>query len=473
MMLFLIMISLIMLSSLVLADYDYNIQFKPIKNTIFPNQSALFEVEIENTGTLDDVYRIYYPDVLWDIKEENIRVEAGDIFSYTLEARPSNVGFGYKGIPINIRSKNLTYLDQVFLFVRVKSYDEPDKKEYVPTVMSRPEIPEKVNPKETLSVPVVLENRNPLNIERLTISLESENGLFREAGVLHLGPLETQSYRFEISLDPYTPPQEDAMILILKIGNETIRYKKYDYEISALAVPYNESASKEVKLFKIINTYTIENSGNLVQNRTVLKKISFWNNLFTKTKPEAEVIKQNNTRYLAWTLQLKPDQTVEIISITNYRPLISLLMILLLVGGLYYWMKPEIVLVKRTRVLKTYEGGSSVVKVSLDLKNTSKYPLKQVEVSDKVPRVAEYMKEEVIGTAMPSKVLRHEKRGTLLKWEFPIIEPYEERIISYKIQTKIGVIGKIKFSQAYVKYRNKANREVVVKSKILEEGKEE
>ena len=46
------------------------------------------------------------------------------------------------------------------------------------------------------------------------------------------------------------------------------------------------------------------------------------------------------------------------------------------------------------------------------------------------------------------------KRTTLVKWHFPHLDPYEERIITYTLESKLKLVGSIQFPRAIIKFKN-------------------
>jgi hypothetical protein len=76
----------------------------------------------------------------------------------------------------------------------------------------------------------------------------------------------------------------------------------------------------------------------------------------------------------------------------------------------------------------------------------------------------ELQKEFDIGTIQPIKMIADEKGATLLRWEIPEIEPYEERIISYKVKARLKVLGNFSLPPALAKFKSRS-AELKVRSK--------
>ena len=100
------------------------------------------------------------------------------------------------------------------------------------------------------------------------------------------------------------------------------------------------------------------------------------------------------------------------------------------------------------------------------VKNISNKKITNVTVVDYIPNIADISKEFVEGTLKPSKVLVHQKKGTILKWELSEIAPGEERLISYDLKSKLSIIGNFKLPRAKVVFK-KGKREIISYSNSL------
>ena len=49
-------------------------------------------------------------------------------------------------------------------------------------------------------------------------------------------------------------------------------------------------------------------------------------------------------------------------------------------------------------------------------------------------------------------------------WNLPTVEPYEERIITYKIKSKLSIVGGLTLPAAYLKYKPRNGREQIILS---------
>ena len=87
-----------------------------------------------------------------------------------------------------------------------------------------------------------------------------------------------------------------------------------------------------------------------------------------------------------------------------------------------------------------------------------------INITDWIPSIATHKKESHVGTLAPKKILKHLKRGTIIKWEIDALEPFEERIISYKLKSKIAIVGGLTLPHSKIKFETDKGQERTVTS---------
>ena len=105
-------------------------------------------------------------------------------------------------------------------------------------------------------------------------------------------------------------------------------------------------------------------------------------------------------------------------------------------------------------VVETKEGGISELKVLITLLNRSSSQLSDVHIIDRIPGIADLKPDHEVGTLRPSQVLHHDQQGTQLRWSIETIDPHEERILSYKIRTKLSVLGGLNLPPLRLTYKH-------------------
>ncbi|MBN2367544.1 hypothetical protein JXC34_00870, partial [Candidatus Woesearchaeota archaeon] len=154
-------------------------------------------------------------------------------------------------------------------------------------------------------------------------------------------------------------------------------------------------------------------------------------------------------------LALEPGESKTVIVTESYRIPFVILIIAIIFAILYYKLKSPVKIRKGISDIKIVEGGVSELKVMLSITNTSKKRIKNVNIMDYVPNIADISKEFVEGTLRPSQVLMHKTKGTVLKWGLEEMAPGEDRLVSYNIKSKLSIIGNFRLPRAKVIFKLK------------------
>jgi hypothetical protein len=150
---------------------------------------------------------------------------------------------------------------------------------------------------------------------------------------------------------------------------------------------------------------------------------------------------------------------MELHVVTNYRPIAALIILAGIILALYYAFRSPILVKKTAGVISTREGGISELKILLEIKNRTGKPVNEATIMDMVPRIAELIKDHDIGTLAPTKITKHERKGTLIKYEVGDILPYEERLIAYRIRSSLSILGGVSLPVAVAKFKTSAGKE--------------
>ena len=132
---------------------------------------------------------------------------------------------------------------------------------------------------------------------------------------------------------------------------------------------------------------------------------------------------------------------------------------------MYFLYRSPVTIKKESIVTRSIaKEGLSELKVLLHLRNRSPDIIESVVFTDKIPALATLIKEKKVGTIAPTKILNHQKKGTIIKWEFDVLEPFEERIISYKLSTKMTIVGGLSLPPAKIMFKTKKGTDRIEKS---------
>ena len=347
-----------------------------------------------------------------------------------------------------------------------------DFTEYSPVINLDVDIPYKINPKEEATIEIDFLNRNKLDIKNLTIVVTSMH--FSTVKETTLGPLEKKTERISVKYDPLMQPTKDTITVTVFANGVDFKPTAKDIEIIGYS-NLKENVQKDDSFLKYTRSITYTNEGNVANKKKLIVSTSVLEQLFSSTTPDAVKVVENGVREYVWEITVHPQGSVTITMVTNYRYIVLIILILILLIVSYYVFRSPMLITKESRIVRASKNdeGISHLKVLIHIKNRTNKLIEHVKVIDRVPHIAELEKEYVVGTLHPDKVVNHELKGTLVKWELPVVEPYEERIISYNIKSKLKILGTLTLPAATLKYKNNKGNEVKISSNRFIAGSDE
>ena len=196
-----------------------------------------------------------------------------------------------------------------------------------------------------------------------------------------------------------------------------------------------------------------------VEFRQVEVKKNIISYLFTtlNVEPTKREITGLSVKY-TWEQELMPDGELNVIAKTNwFYPLI----IIVLVLGIGWFIKENIdtdlVLRKKVSFVKT-KGGEFALKVSITAR--AKRDLRRIRIIDHVPHLVQLY--DKFGTVHPDRVDMKSRR---LEWDVPALDRGVERVFSYIVYSKIGVVGRFELPSAKAIYELEGRNKEVMSNK--------
>jgi hypothetical protein len=447
---------------------NYEVEIAPVKDSIFLDDSAAFLLTFTNDLKSIQNFRVYSTEVEWTIPEAIVKVYPEGQTTETIEVTPTKyVSPGIYGVKIKIRVEETDELiEEILPPITIKTRGDIISA-YNPSVRMTYEMEDVIDPKEKVQIKVKLDNQNILNISDLVIKISSSLSVLNTEYPVILEPLETKEVKFDYDLDLLQAPGEYKVNFeLLKAGQVIDVADPKIVSIGTLTSNFEEEIKKEGVFFKTTVVAVYTSNSNVRGNQEIKIPITWFRNLFTRTDPESTLIKEDGERYLVVDLELDPGETKTLYVTTNYRSMVYFLIFVIIIVFLVYITRSPVKIRKGISEIKTKEGGISSLKIMLQVTSVVKKPIKNVTIADYIPSIATLEKEFIQGTLRPTKILKHEKKGTVLKWEIGELGPKEDRLISYNISSKLSIIGSFRLPRAKVLIREK-NKEKHIYSNSL------
>ncbi len=441
-----LIVAIVLLSNV--SAQDFSVEFSPGQQTIGENDKAEYSLLLYHDYKGIEFFEVYSPEVLWDIRtNELLQVRPSEPFTTILSIQPLNINPGLYGVPIHVKRSGTNEVKKALLYMEVTG--PPSTHTYLPAVRGTVEIPAKVDPRKDVVITVNLENQNRRNLSDLSIKVRSN--VINQDFVTNLGPLERKTARFITNIDPQTRPQRDALRVTVVATEKDRGYQfdlpPIDYEIPSYGqiTPTIEIVKSFLRRTRII---TLKNDANVLIDQPFAFKMPWYTRIFSSTDPDARVENGN----LVWDVQINVGNSREVRITTNFRPAAIILLLAIIAYIAYLVFRSPIVIRKSAHVLSTREGGISELKILLEVKNRTNKPVRDATIIDLVPRIAELIKEYDVGTLTPKNVIRHERKGTILKYEVGDIMPHEERVISYQVKSSLSILGGVSLPEAVARF---------------------
>ena len=194
----------------------------------------------------------------------------------------------------------------------------------------------------------------------------------------------------------------------------------------------------------IMRTTKIEkiNEGNLPVVVQVKMSKNIISRLFTTFNLEPSSVERTGffVNYI-FQKEVKPDENYTIKATTNWSyPLVLVLLLALIAYLVKYYSSSDLEITKQAHFIKT-KGGEFALKVNVIVKSR-KY-IERIKVIDRLPPMVKLF--DKFSSISPSRVDEANKR---LEWNLESLQENEERVLSYIIFSKIGVVGRFELPQA-------------------------
>ena len=456
----------------------FDLIVEPIDNEITNIESARFRINLTNNKQSLDYIGVTFVDPQdWKlINTDPIYYGTSETTLYPLKSMTYDIVLepkvdiipGGQVIKAIFKARKSGEIVEVPLDVYVKTSAFA---KYSPDIKVEVIMDEKVDPREDTEITINLENYNARVYGEEEIRVVMTSKLLEDHEVLiGLGARVGEApavanVKFKLPKNPNQGPMDDKIEGYIEIGDLKINIPKFDFEI----IDYTEKFTEEIDIassylgFKTIKTLVYTNDGNNLKEQIVQVPTGCLSRFFTNTNPDARITKETTgQRYFEWDLELEPKTSKTIYVTQSYVWLI--LLILLAIGMIFYsyMSKSPVIVEKEAFNIETCDGGISEMKVNVIVKNTSTKPIEKLQIIDKVPNIVDVMQEFDVGTLKPNKILKREG-SSLIKWEIPELDPYEERILTYKIKSKLSILGDFTLPVANVKY-HKGKRKIVIYS---------
>ncbi|MFW5746428.1 MAG: hypothetical protein ACOCWQ_02645 [Nanoarchaeota archaeon] len=438
---------------------SFSVDVEVLVQDIYFDEVAKAQLTIKNHHSMTSRFQIYSTDPRWIVGTEpnEVEIAGGQSKSVTVFLDPSSSinSIGVFGVPIEVKALQTgdTRLFKTDILVKSDRF-----RQYLPSVFLSTEVGDdgKVRPDRPVEVKLRVVNRNPLQYSTFVIDLHS--------------PLFNDTYRTDLAgngdfvkvltyeIDQRTPPQNLTLEVTMGDGIRQIGSpQRLPFSVIPIYPPFYKNKSSQEGFLKGSWQIQFANVGNVLKKEQLFISLSRPAQWFTRASHEYESVVRDGVSGMLFDIELAPGEATTVNVNMDARPFALFVgvfaCLVAVVAILYYLFRSPLVVVRKVVPLsKEQEGGITKIKVLLNVKNRTNKTIENVRVFERLPHITKVDDEFEIGTVKPSKVLNNAKKGTLVRWDFAAIEPYEERIVTYKLQSSLSILGDLRIAPTVIKF---------------------
>jgi hypothetical protein len=303
-----------------------------------------------------------------------------------------------------------------------------------------------------------LRNKENARLKNLTASFSSI--FFETQETFDLEPFETIEFKTSIDSEKIKKIPAGSYLLEARFnvdnGEELVKGKIYFGESKLI-----ETEEQKTGFFIRTETQKKINTGNTIETIRVdiSKNIISSSFSFFNEKPEG-VQRQGLINNYHWVMQLGPGEEASISVKTNY--FVPLVILVIILGAIFAFRKyniSKIEIKKSVSHVKT-KGGEFALRVRVSLK--AHRDLENVSIIEKIPAIVKV--HEKFGGLKPSSINLKERR---LQWNLGDLKSGEERIFSYVVYSKVGVVGKFSLPESVAVFEERGNISETFSNKVF------
>jgi|SRR3989344_1395650 len=440
--LILVLVFLLSISSVLAFQAEY----EPLQNEALPGDSVSYVLHLNNNEENHYTAVIKSTDINWlmDKDPQKYVVRSGDKKDVTLLFNPlGSIPPGRYGIKILIElSESETRLERILAATVV------DYKKAVDTRFSSLPV---LDPRRTTMVKLNVVNNYNIVLSNLDVEIFSEH--FSSKQKLSLDKKEQREIEFPISLTENTLKGDYNLNVKISLGKNSLLEEEFAYTVGEYE-DAKQLIEPESGFLISGESVTLKNEGNSPAVQSYSKRFDYLAYKFASFSTEPNSITKDNGAYnVEWSYVLSPKESRVVTYSVNYRLPTFILVLIIVVAALVYVFRKKnaIVINKRVLAMHGHEGNVHVMKVVIGVKNRGNTGISNVRVVDRVPTMIKAPAQ--FGTMRPNHI-KSAPDGTLMVWDINYIRRGEEKIITYRIDGKMQVLGRLVLPSAVAKYKS-------------------
>jgi hypothetical protein len=435
----------------------FEVNYKTLENNISAGGSALYNITIQNKQDFEDEFYFSVPDIHWSPQTvppyhytSGVDIPPEENMSITLYMKSRSdmmAGTHY----VEFITKSQVTNKEMSNILPIIINQQPEEPKEVPTKVSLSvTYPNRLIGGNTYPLRIIINNQNEKNITNTTLDIE--NKLLTDSSQISIPSFENRTIEYTIAVPNTTETANEPLTVTLSHGGDVIAQTKRNVQLVAREYEIEKSVEQKNGLFSKTITIDLYNPNQKGRDAEVRFEQTS-PDLFTSYNYAPNLETTDDT--VGWVLHVPGEGQQTITIRTNYLPLV-IVVILLLAAGAGYLLLSSPVSINKKVISQSCTGSGNVctIKIQLSVTNKTNKEFTNVTITDVLPYLGHYEKQETLGTLPPQKVLRYNNE-TYLKWKLDTLEPHEERVFAYTMSLKLSIVGSFFLKPALIKLGTK------------------
>ncbi len=416
----------------------------PIQNEALPGGQVSYNIRLINNEDIPLHIEIKTVDLNWLLEqgENSFTIPSGKSKDTVVAFSPlstDRISPGNYGINIIIDTQT-TRLEKI-LPAKIVAFGEVLDVQFAEDPV--------IDPRRGTILRLTAKNNNQILLPSMNIELSASH--FQFTKTFSLGKEESATLEFPVEINPLTPEGDYQTNVKVELEghtlvNEYLAYKVQEYQ------DLKEVVTPQRGFLISGETITQTNEGNSKVSSSVSRQFSWMQYKFSTFSEQPTKTTENSQGFFVeWGFSLSPGEAKTVSYTINYRSIFVFILLIALVIYLWHRFRSRNTLVvdKKVLAMHTEAGSVRVIKVVLNIKNRGGTTINNVRLIDRVPGVIKAPTQ--YGAVKPGTV-KATPQGTTMVWDFAAVRPREERIITYRLEGRIQLLGKVVLPGAAASY---------------------
>ncbi len=321
--------------------------------------------------------------------------------------------------------------------------------------------PTSIDPRHGIPITLVINNGCVEAEMEVELSLTKDNRTYSRHNQTTLFAKGTDTYYINMSVDYLTPPGDYRLSVEIYYSGNLVRHSEVGVEVESYSNPEIIYETGWSLLGETVNVRVVNNGTLPIYNLTAVRPISSLERyLLYYSSPGATVSELS----ISWLIDELPvgGEVVYTFSVT-FVPILIIPFIIISIAFIVFLWTRKVIVVKDI-IDYRMEGGTLEMKMQIRIHNVHKRSIFNVTISERLPPFV----SAIAGFGSLDGKVVSRGGGKRIHWHVDEVKPDEEFLLTYRMKTRVEILGPVELPPTYVTFENKKGAVSERKSNVVE-----